>query len=238
MTLRKGDLQDLVYKIFHIDSYKSKMGSDSDIAVLSFTVSYEDAAKDFVSFIENGYSFVLDAGQSTGELDDGMYKVFVEIQRDSKLPENIIELIDGIKKLTNRNKFKFRYYKGFKSFPVNIEMLSLHVPTDTKMYDAIVSESNLNNTDNFFNKSFLNEVSFNDDILTLKKSYAEPVSLVIKDFGKTNDIYESITDRINMNDYAEILFLTKYIGDYNVTKYGNKTLTFENKDYTLVVERT
>ena len=35
-----------------------------------------------------------------------------------------------------------------------------------------------------------------------------------------------------------ILFLTKYIGDYNVTKYGNKTLTFENKDYTLVVERT
>ena len=167
-----------------------------------------------------------------------MYKVFVEIQRDSKLPENIIELIDGIKKLTNRNKFKFRYYKGFKSFPVNIEMLSLHVPTDTKMYDAIVSESNLNNTDNFFNKSFLNEVSFNDDILTLKKSYADPVSLVIKDFGKTNDIYESITDRINMNDYAEILFLTKYIGDYNVTKYGNKTLTFENKDYTLVVERT
>ena len=117
-------------------------------------------------------------------------------------------------------------------------MLSLHIPTDPKMYDSIVSESNLNNTDNFFNKSFLNEVSLNDNILTLKKAYANPVSLVIKDFGKTNDIYESITDRINMNDYAEILFLTKYIGDYNVTKYGNKTLTFENKDYTLVVERT
>ena len=238
MALRQGDLQDLVYKIFHVDSYKSKMGNDSDIAVLSFTVSYESAANDLVSFIENGYSFVLDASQSTGELDDGMYKVFVEIQRDSKLPENIIELIDGIKKLTNRNKFKFRYYKGFESFPVNIEMLSLHIPTDPKMYDSIVSESNLNNTDNFFNKSFLNEVSLNDNILTLKKAYANPVSLVIKDFGKTNDIYESITDRINMNDYAEILFLTKYIGDYNVTKYGNKTLTFENKDYTLVVERT
>ena len=238
MALRQGDLQDLVYKIFHVDSYKSKMGNDSDIAVLSFTVSYESAANDLVSFIENGYSFVLDASQSTGELDDGMYKVFVEIQRDSKLPENILELVDGIKKLTNRNKFKFRYYKGFESFPVNIEMLSLHIPTDSKMYDSIVSESNLNNTDNFFNKSFLNEVSLNDNILTLKKAYANPVSLVIKDFGKTNDIYESITDRINMNDYAEILFLTKYIGDYNVTKYGNKTLTFENKDYTLVVERT
>jgi len=238
MALRQGDLQDLVYKIFHVDSYKSKMGNDSDIVVLSFTVSYESAANDLVSFIESGYSFVLDASQSTGELDDGMYKVFVEMQRNASLPENILELVDGIKKLTNRNKFKFRYYKGFKSFPVNIEMLSLHIPTDTKMYDSIVSESNLNNTDNFFNKSFLNEVSLNDNILTLKKAYANPVSLVIKDFGKNNDMYESITDRINMNDYAEILFLTKYIGDYNVTKYGNKTLTFENKDYTLVVERT
>ena len=40
-----------------------------------------------------------------------------------------------------------------------------------------------------------------------------------------------------MNDYSEILFLTKYIGDYNVMKYGTKTLTFENEGYTLVVER-
>jgi hypothetical protein len=42
---------------------------------------------------------------------------------------------------------------------------------------------------------------------------------------------------INMNDYAEIMFLTKYLGDYNVTKYGTKTLTLENNGYTLVVER-
>ena len=35
---------------------------------------------------------------------------------------------------------------------------------------------------------------------------------------------------------AEIIFLTKYIGDYNITKYGNK-LTFENNEQTLVLER-
>ena len=40
-----------------------------------------------------------------------------------------------------------------------------------------------------------------------------------------------------MNDYAEILFLTKYIGDYNITKFGNRTLTLENKGHMLVVER-
>ena len=40
-----------------------------------------------------------------------------------------------------------------------------------------------------------------------------------------------------MNDYAEIMFLTKYLGDYNVMKFGSKTLTFENEGHTLVVER-
>jgi len=34
MGLRAGDLKDLVYNIFEIDSYKSKMGSDEDIVVL------------------------------------------------------------------------------------------------------------------------------------------------------------------------------------------------------------
>jgi hypothetical protein len=48
---------------------------------------------------------------------------------------------------------------------------------------------------------------------------------------------ENIKEKINVNDYAEILFLTKYVGDYNITKFGKRTLTFENKDKILVVER-
>ncbi len=46
-----------------------------------------------------------------------------------------------------------------------------------------------------------------------------------------------IKEKININDYAAILFLTKYVGDYNVTKYGNTILTFENAGHTLVLER-
>ena len=33
MTLRTGDLKDLVDSVVEIDSYKSKMGSDNDIIV-------------------------------------------------------------------------------------------------------------------------------------------------------------------------------------------------------------
>jgi hypothetical protein len=45
-SLHSKDLRDLVKKVFEIDSYKSKVGNDEDICVLSFTVDQQDPAKD------------------------------------------------------------------------------------------------------------------------------------------------------------------------------------------------
>jgi hypothetical protein len=238
MGLTAGDLKNLVYPVFEIDAYKSKMGSDADIVVLSFTVNEQQPAKDLVNFIERGYSFVLDADASSGEQDDGMYRVFVEMERDKNVPEQIMELMDGVSKLSDNDKFKFRYYKGFKSLPLDINSLSEQIPLDTDSYNNIVNESNMNNFKNFFNRSYLEEIDLNEDQeLFIKKAYADTVAFKVKDFGPSMQINESIKDKINMNDYSEILFLTKYIGDYNVMKYGPKTLTFENEGFTLVVER-
>ena len=61
MGLRAGDLHDLVKPVFEVDSYKSKMGNDENIVVVSFGVMEQQAAKDLVDFIEKGYNFVLDA---------------------------------------------------------------------------------------------------------------------------------------------------------------------------------
>ena len=80
-SLRPNDLRHFVKKVFEIDSYKSKIGNDSDVVVLSFTVGSEDPAKDLENFIEMGYEFVIDADVSSGETDDGTYKVFVELER-------------------------------------------------------------------------------------------------------------------------------------------------------------
>jgi hypothetical protein len=82
MGLHANDLVDLVQPIFEIDSYQSKMGSDGDIAVVSFTVLEKGAADDLVQFIESGYNFVLDADATTGEQSDGYYRVYVEIERE------------------------------------------------------------------------------------------------------------------------------------------------------------
>jgi hypothetical protein len=60
-SLRAQDLRHMIKKVFGIDSYKSKVGNDEEVVVLSFVVSEEDPAKDLENFIEMGYDFVLDA---------------------------------------------------------------------------------------------------------------------------------------------------------------------------------
>ena len=69
--LLAGDLKMLVDNIFEIDSYASKMGSDKDVVVVSFTVDQKEPAEDLVNFCERGYEFILDADSTPGELNDG-----------------------------------------------------------------------------------------------------------------------------------------------------------------------
>ena len=69
-------------------------------------------------------------------------------------------------------------------------------------------------------------------MLTVKNTYAQPVSFKVMDFGKGIDIKESI----NMEDMAEVIWLTKYLGDYNINKYG-KDIVLENRGYVLKLRR-
>jgi hypothetical protein len=236
MTLRTGDLKDLVYRIMEIDSYKSKMGNDKDIITLSFSTLTKESADDLMVFIEKGYEFVLDSDATAGEQSDGTYKVFVEIERSKDAPEQILEIIDGVLKLADLENLKFRYYKTFKSLPVTLENLKAIVPTDSESYGAKVNESVMDNYKNFFNRSFVESIDMWDDIIKIKKKFADPVYFKFVEFGDKTDIMNNLTESLNFNDFAEVIFLSKYIGDYNITKYGNK-LTFENQDKTLVVTR-
>lgn len=237
MGLRENDLADLVKPVFEIDSYQSKMGSDSDIMVLSFTVLEKGAADDLVQFVESGYNFVLDADATTGEQSDGYYRVYVEMEREEEAPMQIIELIDGVSKLTGET-FQYRYYKGFDLNEIDADGMSKVIPLNTEDYEKTVNESNMNNFKNFFTKSYVDSIVMEDNNdLIIKKAYADPLGFEVKGFGLNDTMQKKITETINVNDYPEIMFLTKYLGDYNVTKYGKKTLTLENNGYTLVVER-
>lgn len=236
MTLEANSLRNLVDHIVEIDSFKSKMGSDDSIVTLAFKVRTEESAKDLAGFIERGYSFVLDADKTSGEQADGMYRVFVEIERNKHAAEQIMELLDGVGKLSEIDNMKYRYYKNFKSMAATQDSLEETLPKTSDEYNSRVTETRLENYKNFFSNSFVEDIDMSDDTLTIRKKYAEPVHFKFVNFGDTQETLDAIKESFNPWDFAEIVYLSKYIGDYNITKYGDK-LTFENAGKTLVVER-
>jgi len=113
-NLEHGDLKRLVHDELHIDEYKSKMGDDADVCVLSFKVSGKEPSMDLVNFLEKGYDFILDADVSSGEKEGGDYLVFVELDRTPELPEQIMRLLGDIKNLTeiDPTEWRVRYRKS------------------------------------------------------------------------------------------------------------------------------
>ena len=237
-SLKPGDLRKLVDKTISIDSYASKMGDDEDVITVAFSVKYKSAAEDLMNFIEKGYQFVLDADLSKGEMSDGKYLVFVELERDPKSLANITEMLYGISKVTDFDDFKFKYYNSFTSYPVIPDNLKTMVPTSPAEYKSKIKTDEMENYENFFKTSMLESISVNDGDITFKRIYRDPLRLSFIASGTKASILESITDRISISsvDVSEVLYLTKYIGNYNITKFGNNTFMMENNGYAIKVE--
>jgi hypothetical protein len=237
-SLRANDLRHMVKPIFEIDSYRSKIGDDDSVIVLSFTVDYEDPAKDLENFIEMGYEYVLDADVTSGETDDGTYKVFVEIERGRRAIEQIVEILEGVKKLAGISTFRFRYFKSFKSKDATEENLAVAVPVDKNSYEIATSRNVLENFSNFFSNSYLEDVQLLDESIKFKKIWKDPIEFKIITSGPKSVVYESIDGPIKLSgsDMAEVMFFTKYIGNYNITKIGNSYI-FENNGWAVAMEK-
>lgn len=136
-NLEYGDLKRLVHDELHIDEYKSKMGDDADVCVLSFKVSGKEPSMDLVNFIEKGYEFVLDADVSSGEKEGGDYLVFVELERTKDLPEQIMRLLSDIKNLTevDPSEWRFKYRKSDKEHDLTEEGLTKAIPLTPEEYN-------------------------------------------------------------------------------------------------------
>jgi hypothetical protein len=237
-SLKANDLRHFVNKVFTIDSFKSKIGDDIDVVVLCFEVDDEDPAKDLENFIEMGYDFVLDADVSPGETDDGNYKVFVELERGRHVAEQTREILDGIEKLSGINDFRFRYFKSFKSQEATEENLAAAIPTNKEAYEEVTKRFRMENFSNFFSNSYSDNIKVIDESITFQRTYSGPITFEIVNSGKKGDIYESIKGPIVLEskDMAEVMFLSKTIGNYNITKIAD-TFIFENSGWAVALKR-
>jgi hypothetical protein len=237
-SLQAADLRHFVKKVIEVDAFKSKIGDDQDIVTISFTVDHEDPAKDLENFIEMGYDFVLDADVSPGELDDGTYKVYVELERNRHVAEQIKEILDGVEKITGITDFRFRYFKNFKSQEATEDNLASAIPMDKNSYEAATERSKLDNFQEFFVNSYADEIKLLDESISFKRVYGDTIKFDIVTSGTRQEVYNEVKGPIMLENagMAEVMFLSKYIGNYNITKVSDKFI-FENRGWAVALKR-
>jgi len=238
MSLLPNDLKNYVNEIFTIDSYKSKMGQDKEIAVLAFEVSDQEPAKDLMNFIEKGYEFVLDADVSTGENRKGKYNVFVEMERSKRLPERVHDILEEVSKLTGIEEWKFRYYKNFDSHAFDTSTLESIVPLDSGAYESMVEEYNQSELDRFFNKGVTEQRYVKENIIEFGRHASGKIRMEVIDEGTTEEITKKYTGACKLDEtsMSEVLFFTKFLGNYNIQKIEDN-MFFTNGTRTKVMKR-
>jgi hypothetical protein len=236
--LRPLDLKEMVYPTFEVDTYRSKMGEDRDVCVISFQVKDRAPAKDLMEFIEKGYHFVLDSDVSSGENENGEYSVFVELSRSPRLAEQIKELTYGVRKLTGIDDFKFKYHKENTVREVTEETLKSVIPPTPSDYDGMMTRIKTESIKRFFNKTLMDDLSLEGDVITIHKPWDKTVQLRMIKEADTDTILEGSTDTVTMDEDAmsEIFWLTKVLGDYNINKVGENFM-FDNNGQAMLLQR-
>jgi hypothetical protein len=236
--LRPYDLKEMVHPTFEVDTFRSKMGEDHDVCVISFQIKDRDPARDLMEFIEKGYSFVLDSDVSSGENDKGEYSVFVEIERSSRLAENIKEIMYGVKKLTGIDDWKFKYHKDSSIHDVTEDTLKKVIPASAHEYDGLMNRFKTEGIKKFFSKTLMDDLTLEGDIITIYKPFDKKIQLRMVKESDTDSILEGVTDPITMDQdsMSEIFWLTKVLGDYNINKVGENFM-FDNKGQAMLLQR-
>ncbi len=233
--LRSMDLVELVHKKIEIDTFRSKMGEDRDVCVLSFQVKDRSPAKDLMEFIEKGYPFVLDADVSSGENTNGEYAVFVELSRTPKLLEQIKDLIYGVKKLTGIENFKFKYHKENSEHDLAEDIIKQVVPMTPGDYDGLMNKIRTESVKKFFNKTLMDDLTMDGDVITIHKPFDKKIQLRWLNENDPQAIVEG-APTIDDAASAETFWLTKVLGDYDISKFGDKLL-FTNGERAMLLQR-
>lgn len=235
--LRSQDLKDFVSDLFTVDQYKSKMGEDRDVVVLGFRVTEKHPASDLMEFLERGYKFILDADMSAGEEHDGQYQVFVEIERTPDLPGQLEDLLRGVGQLTDIREWRFRYQKNSKSVECTKETIKEHVPLTPRDYEQKVMETKTTDIKEFFDQGSVDVELDENNTLTFSKPYSGDVKAKFISIGDYDLVKDTVPGALSLDEgsQSQVVFLEKYLGNYDINKIGDKFL-IRNKKQAVVIK--
>jgi hypothetical protein len=237
-SLRSKDMEHFINTKFSIDRFKSKMGEDEDIVVLGFKLKEKQPAIDLMEFFEKSYDFILDSDMSAGEEFDGNYHVFVELERNKNLPNNLNELFYGLKKLTNNSNWKFSYQKSKEYYDLNEDNLKKYVPLNVDSYKKFMFESKSNDIKKFFNKGIVDVILSENNTLIFKKPYFHDLTAKFIAIGKSDKVFDTTPGPFDITEsgQSKVLFLNKFLGNYDIQKIGDKYIIRNEKD-AIIIEK-
>jgi hypothetical protein len=233
--LRSLDLEQMVYPTIDVDTFRSKMGEDRDVCVVSFQVKDRSPAKDLMEFIEKGYNSVLDADVSAGENDRGEYAVFVEFSRTPDLTTQLKDLIYGVKKLTGIDNFKFRYHKEETEHDLREDTIKQVIPLTPSDYDGLMQKMKTESVKKFFNKTLMDDLTLDGNIITIQKPFDQKIQFKWLNEDDPQPVVEGAIS-IDPTSAAETFWLTKVLGDYDISKFGDRLL-FTNGSQAMLLQR-
>lgn len=223
--LRSGDLKDTVSDSFTVDQYNSKMGNDEEIIVIAFVVKDKFPAIDLMEFIEKGYPFVLDADMSSGEEHDGLYRVFVEIERSKKVAKDIEQLLDGVGQLCGCNLWTFKYFRDIEVHTFSVEEFEKTVPLTVAEYKVKVKDQKMADAGNVLDKGPAEVADIDEsNNLVIRKQYAGDITIQLEAIGDYRTLENSLQGALQLDESSngQVLFLEKYLGNYEIHKINNK----------------
>jgi hypothetical protein len=100
-TLKQGDLEHMISPYISIDQYTSKINNDN--ITIAIFCNERAVANDLYSFLEKMYVIeIKDIEISSSMTEDNKYILFVEFERNQQFPEMIVDFVDSINFLINK----------------------------------------------------------------------------------------------------------------------------------------
>lgn len=134
MTVKYGEMENLVTPVVSIDQYKPKIGEVNETVVVAFEVASEQPAKDLSNLMETDIVDMLDVDVSSGPNDQNKYLVFVEFERNGDLNKKIMEIVKTASNVTGIKEWKYTYFTGNETMELNEDNLNNTIVTDSNEY--------------------------------------------------------------------------------------------------------
>lgn len=261
MGLREGDLKDTVLKRISLDEFHPKTGDEKDVAVIGFRVSQSAPGQDLYKFLNRSVIETRDIEVSPNANEDGHYMVFIEMDRNEKLLDNIKALVKDVEHVSSKLPWKVTLPYIEEDIDLLDEELSNHVQIDPEAFltaseyrDKIASDleasqleleqaeamNKSNKILEFLKNTNILEAGINDNKLHIRGSN-DIYSAEIINFGNGKQVMEEIgiSESAIRYDYEPVMLskLNNMLGGLRALPINEYIVMFDNDSKDILVTK-